>query len=158
MSLVHLANVCSHLQNCTRVRLSLTSIPYTKLHLQVAYNLYKHGFVSSLQRGSTKGPDVVSVEVTPDNISTRRLWVGLKYRENKPVLSQFGLISKPNLKIILDHSDLTKLCSGISIRKIKPLQPGELILVKDMKNNVVLDINEAIAKRKDNVMVLCRAK
>ncbi|SCU97061.1 LAFA_0G09538g1_1 [Lachancea sp. 'fantastica'] len=155
MSLVHLANACAHLQNCSRVRTSLTSIPYTKLHLNFAYNLYKHGFLSTLQRGSTKGPDVAAVEVTPDNISTRRLWLGLKYRENKPVISTCRLISKPNLRIDLKYEDLKQLCTGKTVRLIKPLQPGELILVRS--GNELLDINDAIA-RKIGGEVLCRVK
>lgn len=155
MSLVKLANTCAHLQNCSRVRSTLTSIPYTKLQLQFAYNLYRHGFLSSLQKGSTKGPDDIPVEITPDNISTRRLWVGLKYRENKPVLSSCRLISKPNTRVYLSHNDMKKLCSGISVRLVKPLQPGELILVKT--DSAVIDINEAVAKKLDGE-VLCRVK
>ena len=161
MSLVKLANTCAHLQNCSRVRIPLTSIPYTNLHLQFAYNLYKNGFISSLQKGSTKSPDLVPTEVTPDNVSTRRLWIGLKYRENKPVISSCKLISKPNLKINLNYNDMRKLCSGTSVRLIKPLQPGELILVKtaskthDESKVNVMDINDAVAKRLDGE-VLCR--
>ncbi|CDO94161.1 unnamed protein product [Kluyveromyces dobzhanskii CBS 2104] len=155
MSLVNLGNVCAHLQNCSRARIGLTAIPYTKLHLNFAYNLYKHGFLSSLQRGSTKGPDVTPVDVTPDNISTRKLWLGLKYRENKPVISSCRLISKPNLRINLDAQDLKKLCSGNSIRLIKPLAPGELILVKS--GTEIMDINDAIAKKLGGE-VLCRIR
>ncbi|CAG99101.1 Mrps8 [Kluyveromyces lactis] len=155
MSLVNLGNVCAHLQNCSRARIGLTSIPYTKLHLNFAYNLYKHGFLSSLQRGSTKGPDVTPVDVTPDNIATRKLWLGLKYRENKPVISSCRLISKPNLRISLDAHDLKKLCSGTSVRLIKPLAPGELILVKS--GNEIMDIDDAIAKKVGGE-VLCRIR
>ncbi|QLG72423.1 hypothetical protein HG535_0D01310 [Zygotorulaspora mrakii] len=155
MSLVKLANSCAHIQNCSRVRSTLTSIPYTKLHLQFAYSLYKHGFLSSLQKGSTKGPDETTVEITPDNISTRRLWIGLKYRENKPIISACTLISKPNTRVYLTHNDMRKLCSGSSVRLIKPLQPGELMLVRT--DTDVIDINEAIAKKIDGE-VLCRVK
>lgn len=153
MSLVTLAHTCAHLQNCSRVRLSLTSIPYSKLQLQFAYNLYKQGFISSLQRGSTRGPDKNFVEVTPDNISTRRLWLGLKYRENQPILKKCQLISKPSLRINLDNSDLKRLCSGISVRNVKPLQPGELILVRN--RDTVMEINEAVQKKLGGE-VLCR--
>ncbi|KAL6948821.1 37S ribosomal protein S8, mitochondrial [Hanseniaspora vineae] len=156
MSLVNLGNMCCHLQNVTMVRSTLTSVPYSKMNLQISYNLYKHGFLTSLQRGSTKGPDFEYTEVTPDNISTRRLWVGLKYRNNQPVLSKISLISKPNLHIQLNHTDLLKVCKGLTVRKIKPLQPGELILVQH--KGIVMEINEAIAKKKDNCLVLLRAK
>ncbi|AMD21722.1 HFL134Cp [Eremothecium sinecaudum] len=155
MSLVRLAHVCSHLQNCSQVRLGLTSIPYSKLHLHFAYNLYKHGFLSSLQRGSTKGPDEVFTEVTPDNIATRRLWLGLKYRENRSVLTSCRLISTPSSKLRLSHQELKSLCSGRVTRMIKPLQPGELILVKT--GDEVMDIHEAVKKEKGG-MVLCRVR
>ncbi|CCH59760.1 hypothetical protein TBLA_0B09430 [Henningerozyma blattae CBS 6284] len=145
MSLAKLANTCAHLQNCSRVRLSLTSIPYTRLQLQFAYNLYKHGFLSSLQRGSTKCPDIEPTETTPDNISTRRLWLGLKYRENKPVLTSCKLISKPSLRISLNVSEMKQLCSGFPIRKIDPPQAGELVLINSPTVGLI-DINEAIAK------------
>lgn len=135
--------------------MSLTSIPYTKLHLNFAYNLYQNGFLSTLQRGSTKGPDLKPVEVTPGNIATRRLWVGLKYRENKPVLNACRLISKPNLRIHLPYDDLKKLCTGVTVRLIKPLQPGELILVKC--GHQIYDINQAVAKKLDGE-VLCRVR
>ncbi|EHN00813.1 Mrps8p [Saccharomyces cerevisiae x Saccharomyces kudriavzevii VIN7] len=101
------------------------------------------------------GPDKDYVEVTPDNISTRRLWVGLKYRDNKPVLSNCRLISKPNSRIYLQMEDMKKLCSGVTIRNIKPLQPGELILVR--AQNSIMDVNEAIAKKLDGE-ILCRVK
>ena len=153
MSLVKLAHTCAHLQNCIRVRLTLTSIPYTKLQLQFAYNLYKQGFISSLQKGSTKGPDQEYVEVTPDNISTRRLWLGLKYSNNKPVMSKLQLISKPSVRIVLSNEDLKKLCSGTMVRNVKPLQPGELILVKT--EDELFDLNEAVSKTLGGE-VLCR--
>lgn len=56
---------------------------------------------------------------------------------------------------------MRKLCSGTSVRLIKPLQPGELILVKtvskthDESKANVMDINDAVAKRLDGE-VLCR--
>ncbi|CCE62525.1 hypothetical protein TPHA_0C03730 [Tetrapisispora phaffii CBS 4417] len=159
MSLVKLANTCAHIQNCSRVRIPLISIPYTGLHLQFAYNLYKNGFVSSIQKGSTKSPDDSIVDVTPDNIATRRIWMNLKYKENKPIISSCRLISKPNLRISLTYQEMQQLSAGKSIRLIKPLQPGELILIRtkdpNTKKDVLMDINEAIDKRL-NGEVLCR--
>lgn len=134
--------------------MTLTSIPYTRLQLQFAYNLYKQGFLSSLQRGSTKGPDHNPVEVTPDNISTRRLWVGLKYHDNRPVLSSCKLVSRPNTRIELGADDLKKLCSGLTVRGVKPLQPGELMLVLAGE---IMDIHEAVKKRLSGE-VLCRVR
>ncbi|CDR44441.1 CYFA0S14e02762g1_1 [Cyberlindnera fabianii] len=155
MSLVKLANVAAHIQNVTRVSLSTTAIPYTKLHLQVATHLYKQGFINSIQRGSITGPDVVPEEVTPDNIATRRLWLGLKYRDSQSVISKFQLVSKPSCRIHLTAEQIQELAEGKSVRKIKPIQPSELVLVRN--NNQVYDLAEAAAHELDGE-VLCRIR
>lgn len=153
MSLVKLANVAAHLQNVTRVHLSRTSIPYTRLHLQVASHLYKQGFITSIQRGSLTGPDATPVEVTPDNISTRRLWLGLKYRDSKSVISKFQLVSKPSCRIKVSPEQMKELANGKSVRQIRPIQPSELVLVKT--GNEILELGEAAAQHKGGE-VLCR--
>ncbi|GME73043.1 unnamed protein product [Ambrosiozyma monospora] len=154
MSLVKLANVGAHLQNCAMAKLPLTKIPYTKLHLQIALGLYKEGFISSVKRGSITGPDLTPVEVTPDNISSRRLWLGMKYRENKPVLSKFQLISKPNRRVFCTSSDLRNFAAGQRFRFVKPLQPGEVIFVRTREKEVI-DLHEAVKKQLDGEL-LCR--
>lgn len=56
MSLIHLANVCSHLQNASLARLGITSIPYTKLHLQISVLLQKQGFFSTIDLAGPSPP------------------------------------------------------------------------------------------------------
>ena len=56
MSLVHLSALCSHLQNASRARLSLTSFPHTKLHLAVAQQLQRSGFISTVTIGGPEPP------------------------------------------------------------------------------------------------------
>lgn len=56
MSLVGLANVCSHLQNASLARLGLTSVPYTKLHLQISVLLQKQGFFSTVDLAGPTPP------------------------------------------------------------------------------------------------------
>jgi len=56
MSLVNLANVCSHLQNASLARLGLTSIPYTRWHLSLAILLQKQGFLSQVKLGGASPP------------------------------------------------------------------------------------------------------
>ncbi|QPG73430.1 hypothetical protein FOA43_000740 [Brettanomyces nanus] len=155
MSLVNLANLCCHLQNCTMARLPLAKVPYTRLHLQIALGLYKEGFISSVQRGSINGPDITAVDVTPDNISTRRLWLGLKYRNNKPVLSNLHLISKPNRRVKLTNEELKHFASGNRIRFIPPVKPDEVVFVRTDKNEV-LNLFEAVKKSREGEL-LCRA-
>ncbi|CCH44681.1 hypothetical protein BN7_4249 [Wickerhamomyces ciferrii] len=162
MSLTRLGNLCAHLQNVTRVNLATTAIPYSRMHLEVASHLYKQGFITSVQKGSLNGPDLKPVDVTPDNIASRRLWLGLKYRGTDSVIRKVSLISKPSRRIILDHDQLKLLAAGKSVREIKPLQPSELVLVKvdTTKRNFsyeILDLAEAI-ERGGSGEVLCRIK
>ncbi|KAK6201025.1 ribosomal protein S8 [Scheffersomyces amazonensis] len=157
MSFVHLANFCAHIKNCTNVNISTTSVPFTRLHLQVALGLYKEGFISSISRGSITGPDVTPVDVTPDNISTRRLWLGLKYRNNQSVIRDISLVSKPGRKVNLTKEEVKALASGLTVRFIKPLQPAECIFIKNVKENEVIEIQEA-AKRNLDGVALYRVK
>lgn len=157
MSLVNLANVAAHLQNATRVNLATTSIPFSRLHLEVAFHLYKQGFITSVQKGSTLGPDQVPTEVTPDNIASRRIWLGLKYRGTESVIRKFSLVSKPSRKIFLNKEELKSLAAGKKIRLIKPIQPGELMLVRDDLKKTVLELSEAVNEGVSGE-VLCRIR
>lgn len=154
MSLVHLANVCSHLKNCTMTNLAIAKIPLTRLHLNLSLHLYKQGFLSAVQKGDDVAPDTKTIDTTPDNISTRKLWLTLKYRNNEPVLRHLSLISKPNLKIHLTNVEIKALAGGLYVRKIKPIQPAETILVK-LDNKDIVDLQEAAAKNLGG-MPLCR--
>ncbi|PVH13793.1 uncharacterized protein CXQ87_001911 [Candidozyma duobushaemuli] len=89
MSLSSLANFCAHLKNCTNVNIGLTSVPLSRLHLQVALNLYKEGFLSSIQRGSTVGPDEKPVDpgrkVNLSTTEVKALASGFPVRFIKPL-------------------------------------------------------------------------
>ncbi|GMM28385.1 mitochondrial 37S ribosomal protein [Martiniozyma asiatica (nom. inval.)] len=154
MSLVNLASTCCHLQNVAMARLPITAVPYTRLHLQVALGLYKQGFLSSVQRGSANGPDITPVEVTPDNVASRRLWLGLKYRQDKPVLTKLSLISKPNRRVWANAEELHQFIKGRKFRHVEPVMPGEVIFVRT-KDNEVMELREAIQKMKGGEL-LCR--
>lgn len=157
MSLVNLSHLCCHLQNVSRVRKPLTSVPLSKLNLQVVLGLYREGFLSAVQRGDLQGPDQEYTETTFDNISTRRLWLGMKYREFKPVLHNIHLVSHPNRRVFATHGDLAKLVSGKPHGKVQPLALGEVMFVriKD-KNKTVMEIQEAV-RRHLGGEILCRA-
>lgn len=157
MSLTRLAQVGAHLQNATRMHMSKTSIPFSRLNLNVCHQLYRQGFLSSLENGNYNGPDTEPVDITPDNISTRRIWLGLKYRDNKSVLSQFHLISKPSRRLVFSNEQLKELTKGQVVRYVKPLQADELILVKADKTGEVVELVEA-AQRRLSGELLCRVK
>ncbi len=156
MSMVQLGYVCSHLQNVSAVRKTITSIPLTKLHLQVSLGLYKAGFISSIQRGSVAGPDKEFTRITQANVSTRRLWLGLKYQDYRPILKNFHLVSRPNRRIILDAEQIKTLAVGKTVRKVEPAKPGEVLFVKLEKIDAVVDLMDA-AKKGLGGEVLCRA-
>lgn len=154
MSLVNLAHVCSHIQNVTRVNKSLTSIPFTKLHLQVAFGLYREGFISSIQRGSLTGPDAEYTPTTFDNVSTRRLWLGLKYHNTKPVISSMRLVSHPNRRVFADSTQVAELLAGKNLKAVKPPQLGEVMFLRT-KHGEVLELQEA-AQKQVGGEILCR--
>lgn len=148
MSLVNLGYVCCHIQNVSKLLKPMTSIPMSKLHLQVALGLYKEGFLSSVQRGDIYGPDKTYTSTTVDNISSRRLWLELKYRKFKPVLSRMHIVSHPNRRVFASHTDMLGLCTGKPYGKVQPLALGEVMFVRAKdKNNTVYEVHEAIANK-----------
>lgn len=140
-----LHHVASHLQNASRARSSVTSIPYSKMNLQIALGLYNQGFLTSVQRGSIQGPDTTFTPITNQNVATRRLWIGLKFRNAQPVLQQMHVVSKPSRKIYMDTKELKLMISG---RKgpemINGLQLGEVCFVGTDQG--VLEVREAVER------------
>lgn len=160
MSLVNLAHVCSHLQNASKARLGLTSIPLSNLHTNLTLALQSSGFLSSVTRAGPTPPDLntlstyVSKPVTQANISSRRLWLGLKYWNNEPVLSQMSLISKPTKRIWMDVEGLTKIVRGRQSGVVKGLtKPGECLFVSTDRG--ILESRECV-ERGIGGMLLCR--
>ncbi|KAL0262554.1 hypothetical protein SLS55_001522 [Diplodia seriata] len=193
MSLVHLANICSHLQNASRGRLGLTSIPLTKLHLTLALGLQKQGFISTVQPGgptppptfalrdppsdgptdealaaepwraypsadesaaSTTSSEKAAADGIPKNRALQRLWLGLKYWNNEPVLNRMTLVSKPTKRIWLNTEDLGVIVRGYEANQVKGLtRPGECLFVTTDRG--VFEARECVEKKLGG-MVLCR--
>ncbi|KAL2417764.1 Small ribosomal subunit protein uS8m [Exophiala dermatitidis] len=170
MSLVHLANTCSHLQNASRARLGLTSIPDTKFHLRLMLALQSSGFISTVVRGgptpppahgllshpSSSDPTAPIEPVTRHNISTRRLWLGLKYWQSMPVLEKMSLVSKPTRRIWMDVTGLKQLVLGKDAGYVKGLRrPGECIYVSTDRG--ILEARECV-EQKVGGMLICRVR
>ena len=168
MSLVHLANTCSHLQNASKARLGLTSIPNSNFHLRLCLALQNSGFVSTVVRGghrpppphkllshpssNTEGAELVPV--TPQNIASRRLWLGMKYWNSEPVLEKMQMVSKPTRRIWMDVEGLKKLVLGRSSGYVKGLtRPGECLYV--MTDRGIFESRECV-ERKIGGQLLCR--
>ncbi|PVH97639.1 ribosomal protein S8 [Periconia macrospinosa] len=195
MSLVNFAHVCSHLQNASKARLGLTSIPVSKLHVNLALGLQREGFVSSVTLGGQAPPrpyilqntlspeehekiaeklahepwnaypsrseddaplgkeQVFEVNV-PRNPAQRRLWLGLKYWNNEPVLKNMKLLSKPTRRIWVTSEDLAKITRTRHAGYIKGMtHPGECVFLTTDRG--ILEARECVERRIGG-MVLCR--
>jgi ribosomal protein S8 len=159
MSLVNLSHVCSHLQNASRARLGLTSIPLSNLHLSLSLQLQKAGFFSHVIRGGPEPPDLLETNDTPEpvtqaNISSRKLWLGLKYWNNEPVLSKMTMVSKPTKRVWMNQEGLARLVKGRDYDYVKGLRDvGETLYVSTDQG--ILEARECVERRTGG-MILCR--
>ncbi|KAL8872821.1 MAG: hypothetical protein Q9174_001615 [Haloplaca sp. 1 TL-2023] len=178
MSLVNLAHVCSHLQNASAARLGLTSIPFTNLLHTLMLQLQRSGYVSSVSIGGPQPPPPSSLNpildpsdpngtiasqlpssdhepaVTQANISSRRLWVGLKYWNNEPVLHKMGMVSKPTRRVWMGFRDIDALAKGDKSGYVRGLRGiGESMYVTTDRG--IMELRECAEKRTGG-MLLCR--
>ncbi|KAF2752047.1 ribosomal protein S8 [Sporormia fimetaria CBS 119925] len=207
MSLVNLAHVCSHLQNASKARLALTSIPVSKMHVKLMLGLQREGFLSSVTLGGPTPPKpyLLQAQPTPENVSKvaeklaekpwlayptaltktaggeeeeietaspfakpgdvyevhvpqnpakRRLWLGLKYWNNEPVLKHMKLVSKPTRRIWLTSEDLGKITRTRPSSYVQGLtHPGECMFITTDRG--ILEARECVERRIGG-MALCR--
>ncbi|MCJ1259008.1 hypothetical protein MMC24_006842 [Lignoscripta atroalba] len=165
MSLVTLSHACSHLQNASRARLGLTSVPSTTLLLSLTLSLQKSGFISSVAIGgpqppppslllSTPGHPTTHEPVTQENVASRRLWLGLKYWNNEPVLSKMSMVSKPSRRIWMGVEDLDGLVKGEKRGYVQGLRGiGESLFLTTDRG--IMEVRECV-ERKVGGMLLCR--
>lgn len=168
MSLVNLAHVCSHLNNATKARLGLTSIPNSNLHLKLSLALQNAGFISTVVRGGPTPPpahillghpsvneESQGVEpITQSNVASRRLWLGLKYWQSEPVLGKLSMVSKPKRRINLDVPGLRQIIRGEKSGYVEGLRsPGECLFLSTDRG--ILEARECVEKKVGG-LVLCR--
>ncbi|THC88996.1 hypothetical protein EYZ11_011563 [Aspergillus tanneri] len=168
MSLVNLSHVCSHLNNATKARLGLTSIPNSNLHLKLCLALQAGGYISSVVRGGPTPPsqhillghptvndEAAGVEpVTQSNVASRRLWLGLKYWQSEPVLGKISMVSKPKRRITIDVEGLRKVVRGEKSGYVEGIRsPGESMYLSTDRG--IMEARECVEKKVGG-MVLCR--
>ena len=97
MSMVRLADICSHLQNASRARLGFTSIPNSQFHLKLVLALQGSGFISTVVRGGKTPPPAHNLlshpasnaegaeiePITRENVASRRAVVGHEILEQR---------------------------------------------------------------------------
>jgi len=186
MSLVLLAHACSHLQNASLARLSLTSLPLTTQLHTLLLQLQKGGYVNTVIKGGPTPPPPSPLAptmsanpeaardisghvaawgegdageggmevVTQSNIASRRLWVGLKYYNSKPVLEKMRLVSKPTRRVWMGVEDLEGLLRGQKRGYVKGMRGvGEALYLTTDRG--IMEVRECVERRVGG-MVLCR--
>ncbi|AEO70539.1 6e1802dd-b7d9-47e4-b8a9-b05fdb999117 [Thermothielavioides terrestris] len=160
MGINGLINAAIHLQNASRARLGLTSLPNNKYNLRLALALQRAGLISSVTRGGPRPPAPEALlsaaeeePVTHANVATRRLWIGLKYWDNEPVLKDVKPVSKPSRLVGVRLHELQVLARGFPVGMLKPMKLGELMFLSTDRG--VLELQEALARRVGGI-ALCR--
>lgn len=159
MAILNVVAACAHLQNATRAQLGLTSLPNTKSLLNFSLALHRAGLISSVTRGGPTPPPLETLltatpePVTTANVSTRRLWLGLKYVDNQPVMRVVQSITKPKRPIIANLAQLHRIARGFDSSYIKGLKLGECMFIGTDKG--ILEIREAL-ERKVGGLVIAR--
>jgi ribosomal protein S8 len=168
--MVHLANVCSHIQNASKVRLGLTSIPNSKFNLKLMLALQNSGFISTVVRAGKSPPPAHHLlshpssntegheiePITRDNVASRRLWLGLKYWNSEPVIEKMELVSKPTRRIWMDTDGLKEVIRGRQSGYVKGMtRTGECLFVSTDRG--IMEARECV-ERKIGGQLLCRVR
>ncbi|KAK6069511.1 37S ribosomal protein S8, mitochondrial [Seiridium cupressi] len=163
MTLQNLAHLCSHLQNASKARLGLTSTPWNSSNLNLLLSLQRTGFLSFVTRGGAIPPDpstLSTYEPEPLNTSTvarQRLWVGLKYSNNEPVMKSLKVISRPTRPVTAKLEHLERLARGWDAGPTRLIQQGlnlgECMYVSTPRG--VMEVREAVERKMGGVL-LCR--
>jgi small subunit ribosomal protein S8 len=142
-----LHHVCSHIQNASKARQAITSIPITRLNFRLALAFKAAGFLSSVQPGDYSGPDPEGrvVPVTPANVSSRRLWLGLKYVDNERVITKCELMSRGNRRVYVNLREIEEMIKGRRAQSIRGLSLGECMFIGTDRG--VFEARDAIRRR-----------
>ena len=149
-------NLCSHIQNAFRARHQHVAVFHTTQNLAILSILLRAGFLSNVTRGTVEKPSPEDFLLASE--SEKRIWADLKYRDDRPVLSDMELISKPSKPIFMELSEIRRLCTGRRVQNVKPLRMGEIAVVKTKdRENEWLEAREALQLRIPGE-VICRAR
>ncbi|PFH48086.1 hypothetical protein AMATHDRAFT_6126 [Amanita thiersii Skay4041] len=154
MTLPH--DLCTRLQNAFRARHQRIAFHHTTQNLAILSILLRAGFISNVTRGTIQEPSPSAFETAGE--AQRRIWADLKYRDDRPVLRNMALVSKPSKRIFMDLSEIRLLCSGRRAQTIKPLGMGEIAILKTkVKGKEWLEAREALQLGLPGEMI-CRAR
>jgi len=148
-------DLCARLQNAFHARHARISVPHTVQNLGILSILLRAGFLINITRGTIDAPSPEKFVEAGD--AQRRIWADLKYRNDRPVLENMHLVSKPSKRVFMDTSQIRRLCSGRSAKTVKPLGMGEIAVVRTRnKEYEWLEAREALQLHLSGEVV-CRA-
>ena len=121
----------------------------------------KEGDVTSLLRTAARDAALEAkysgqeaATITKANVASRRLWVGLKYWNNEPVLRGMKMVSKPTRRVWMGVPELMELAKGNQKGYVKGLRGvGESMFLTTDRG--IMEIRECV-ERKAGGMLLCR--
>ncbi|KAI0937661.1 hypothetical protein AcV7_003635 [Taiwanofungus camphoratus] len=149
-------NLCAHVQNAFRARHQRIAVPHTTQNLGILSILLRAGFLISLTRGTVEGPSPSDFHEAGD--VQRRIWADLKYRDDRPVLNNMELISRPSKPVFMDTGEIRRICSGRRALTVKPLRMGEIAVVRTKNHeHEWLEAREALQLNLGGE-VICRAR
>ncbi|KAG5641973.1 hypothetical protein DXG03_003847 [Asterophora parasitica] len=149
-------DLCARVQNAFRARHAKIVVDHNTQNLGIISILLRAGFVSNVSRGTITAAEPQEFHNAGE--AQRRIWASLKYRDDRPVLHNMELISKPSKRVFMDVSELRLICSGRRAQTVKPLGMGEIAVVRTKdKENEWLEAREALQLRLPGE-VICRAR
>ncbi|KAJ8469206.1 hypothetical protein ONZ45_g16966 [Pleurotus djamor] len=149
-------DLCARVQNAFRARHLQIAVDHNTQNLGILSILLRSGFISNLTRGTIESPNPTNFHEVSD--SKKRIWAELKYRDDRPVLHDMELISKPSKRVFMDLSEIRLICSGRRAQKVKPLGMGEIAVVRTQNKEFEwLEAREAL-QLKIPGEVICRAR
>lgn len=164
LSVLNIANFCSHLRNVSKAKMGLTSVKNTKYNLRVALAMHRAGFFSSVYRGDRTPPtaeqmiSVVPQFLTSATVAHSRIWIGLKYWDGRPVLADIQMVSQPRRPMTATVRQLQELAQGLPTQvtggRVRGLNLGECMFVGT--SNGILELREALSQNLGGLLI-CRA-
>lgn len=118
----------SHLQNVSRGFVAHTSVPYSETSLGILSILLRQGLISNVTLGNLSHPTPSTFASIP--VPEQRIWINMKYRNGTPVLRHAHLVSKPSVRILLNHTELGLILTGRRAKNVSGAGMGEVIVVR----------------------------
>ena len=121
--------LCTSLRNGGLARLKQVVVPWSHQNLAITSILLRHGLIANVSFGSPREVGPAAFHAAP--VVARRLWCDLKYREQRPVIGDIQIVSKPGKRVFVSAEELARIVRGKRARFIEPVRLGEIFIVAE---------------------------